>query len=114
MKSNRLADHLTVHFAYLVFSLAILSMKYASTFDFGVRSFWGYYLLSLLLMVIYAFFWQKALSIYTLTRAYSWKAVVFIWIFLFSFLFFREPITVQNILGTVMIVSGAVMVNYHD
>ena len=111
MKEKGLYDHLTLQLAYFIFSLAVLSMKYASTFAFGSVSFLKYYLLSLLLMGSYAFFWQKVLAIYPLTRAYSWKSLVFLWVFIFSIFLFNESVSWKNIAGAVLIVSGAIMVN---
>jgi len=89
-------------------------MKFASTFPFGSVLFLRYYLLSLVFMAAYAFFWQKVLSVYPLTRAYSWKALVFLWVFLYSLFLFGEPLTWKNILGAVIIVSGLIMVNDHE
>jgi len=86
-------------------------MKFASTFPFGSVSFLRYYILSIIFMVVYAFFWQKVLSVYSLTRAYSWKALVFLWVFLYSLFLFREPLTWKNILGATLIVSGLILVN---
>lgn len=114
MRVKGLSAYLTLHLAYFVFSLAVLSMKFASTFPFGSVPFLRYYLLSIAFMVIYAFFWQKVLSVYPLTRAYSWKALVFLWVFLYSIVLFREPLTWKNILGAVLIVSGLIMVNDHE
>lgn len=111
MRVKGLSAHLTVQFAYFVFSLAVLSMKLASTFPFGSVPFVKYYLLSLVFMTAYAFFWQKVLSVYPLTRAYSWKALVFLWVFLYSLFLFRDPVTWKNLLGALLIVSGLILVN---
>ena len=104
----------TIHLAYLVFSLSVLSMKYASSFTFGSVPFFRYYLLSLVLLVAYAFFWQRILAVVSLTRAYSWKSMVFIWIFLFSVLLLGEKVSWKNILGALLIVAGAMMVNTNE
>ena len=114
MNISKGSSLLTIHLAYLVFSLAVLGMKYASSFPFGSVAFLRYYLLSLGLMVTYAFFWQRILAVVSLTRAYSWKSMVFIWIFLFSVLLFGEKVNWKNILGALLIVSGAMMVNTNE
>lgn len=114
MRIKGFTGHLTIQLAYMIFSLSVLSMKYASSFDFGSGAFSRYYLLAILLMACYAFFWQKILAVYSLTRAYSWKSLVFIWVFLFSVFIFGESVTWKNIMGALLIVSGAILVNSHE
>lgn len=111
MTSNKLLSYFTIHFAFFVFSLAVLSMKYASTFPYASVQFLKYYILCLFLLVVYAFFWQRVLAISPLTRAYSWRSVVFVWVFLFSVLFFEETLTWKNLVGTFLIIMGCIVVN---
>jgi|SRR6056297_2050040 len=111
MRSRSLSHHLTLQCTFFIFSLAVLSMKYASNFAFGSTDFLRYYLFSLFFMASYAFFWQKVLAVFPLTRAYCWKSLVFVWVFVFSIFVFKESVSWANITGAFLIVSGAIMVN---
>lgn len=68
-----------------------------------------YYLCAVGVMGIYAIAWQLILEKLPLTTAYLRKGVTYVLIFLWSYLFFQEQITVQQIVGIVIIIAGMVV-----
>ena len=54
--------------------------------------------------------WQQILKKLPLITAYANKAIIIIWGLVFGMLFFKETITVQKIIGAVIIMAGVVMV----
>lgn len=64
----------------------------------------------LLILGIYAIFWQKIIKKVSLSTAYLSKGLVVFWTLLWSALLFSEGITVWNLIGAAVIVAGTVLV----
>lgn len=98
----------------LLYSVTSLLSKYASRFDFLS----GQYILFLALMVavlgVYAILWQQAIKGFSPSVAYSNKSVTTIWVLLFSALIFGEGITLGNVIGTALIITGVILVARGD
>ncbi len=59
---------------------------------------------------IYALFWQQNLKHFEVNVAYAHRAVYNVWSLLWAFLIFSEAITVGNIIGTILIISGILVI----
>jgi len=66
------------------------------------------------LLMIYAFFWQKVVAQLPLLSAYLGKSLVIFWALVWAWLFFNETISLQNILGALLIFAGTVVVMRDD
>lgn len=62
-----------------------------------------------LALFVYAILWQKVLSIIPLNKAFLCKSVTIVMIMAASALFFKETITTNNIIGSVFIILGLVV-----
>lgn len=100
--------------AFFVFSLASLFSKMASSEPMITLFKSPYLFLSLAAMAFYALFWQQALKRFSLTVAYSNRGIVYLWVVVWASVFFREAITVFNIIGLTAIMAGIVLVTKHD
>lgn len=103
-----------LHVCILLYSVTSLLSKYASKFEFLS----GQYILFLTLMVavlgVYAILWQQAIKGFSPSVAYSNKSVTTIWVLLFSALIFGEGITLGNVIGTALIITGVILVAQGD
>lgn len=54
--------------------------------------------------------WMAAMTRFELNYAYPFMSLAFVIVMLFSVLFLNESLTLQNILGTVMVVSGLIVI----
>ncbi len=70
----------------------------------------GLLVVAVAVLGIYAICWQKILSRIELTVAYMCKGMTIFWGMLWSFLLFKESITVLNIVGCFVIFLGTYMV----
>ena len=57
-------------------------------------------------MGAYAICWQQILKRVELSTAYMFKGTSLIFIMLFAFTLFGEPITIMNIVGAAVIIAG--------
>ena len=60
-------------------------------------------------MGVYAMLWQQVISRMPLSTAYMFKGTSLIFVLLISALLFGETITVNNLIGSVIIVFGIVL-----
>lgn len=71
----------------------------------------GFYLLSLVFLVLQAIIWQQALIHYPLSYAYPFLSLVNFVILIFSGILFNEQITFYNILGLIIISLGILILS---
>ena len=57
-------------------------------------------------MGVYALLWQQVIARMPLSTAYMFKGTSLIFVLLFSVLLFGESITLNNVIGTVIIIAG--------
>ena len=55
---------------------------------------------------VYALFWQQNLKYFDVNVAYAHRSVYNVWSLLWAVLIFSEKITVGNVIGTVLIIGG--------
>ena len=93
-----------------VYSLLGVFSKLASREQFLSFKFILFYGIVLVNLFLYAIFWQQIIKKLPLITAYANKAVTVIWGIFFGFLFFRESVTVQKVIGAAIIVTGIYLV----
>lgn len=101
---------MALHIELLLFSLGGVCTKMASWYDF--LSFWFifFYGLVILNLGVYAIVWQQIIKKLPLNTAYSNKAITIVWGILWGFIFFREQITWNMIVGALIVIVGVVLV----
>ena len=70
-----------------------------------------FYLLSLFCLGCQAIAWQLVLRRYPLFWAYLWMSTVYIIIIIASYFIFNEPITLCNMIGSLLIICGIIAIN---
>ena len=99
-----------LHVCILIYSLTSLTAKITSAYDFLSLKYIVGYAMMVFILGVYAIVWQQAIKPFPAAVAYSNKSVTTIWTLLFSAIFFGERITWNNIVGTILIIFGVVMV----
>lgn len=95
--------------ALVLQSFASVFTKLAGKFPTLSWQFLLFYCCSLGIVALFSILWQIILEKLPLTTAYMRKGVTYILILLWSVLIFGENITVCNIIGSVLIISGLVV-----
>ena len=112
LKKPNLKQLIFLHISILIFSATgIFSKMLANNIkDNGLLNILTFVFAGLMLLNcgIYAIFWQQNLKHFDVNVAYAHRAVYNIWSLLWAFLIFSETITIGNIIGTVLIITGAV------
>lgn len=111
-KENKIKgkDILFLHIVLMIYTFGSIMSKNAANYDFLSIGFCFFYGMVLFISVIYAFLWQKVLKRLPLILAYANKAVTVIWGLLWGYLFFKEDISIHNVIGVAIIVIGVYLV----
>lgn len=103
-----------LHISIMVFSLTgIFSKMTANNInENGIFNTWTFVFVGLMFLNcgIYALFWQKNLKHFEVNVAYAHRSVYNIWSLLWAFLIFSEKITTGNIIGTILIIAGVLVI----
>ena len=83
----------------MIYTLSSVVAKFASGEEFLTFKFIVFYGLEILILGIYAILWQQIIKKFDLSIAYANKAMSLLWSLLWAILFFKESITVKNVIG---------------
>ena len=94
----------------MIYTLSGVMAKFAAAYDFLSFRFILFYGLEILLLGIYAIFWQQNLKRFPVNVAYAHSAVYNIWSLIWAVLIFSETINRGNIIGTFLIIAGILLI----
>lgn len=115
---SKLKDYIQLHLNILLFSLTSVFSKAASVQynKHGLISPLLY--LFLFLMVancgIYAITWQQVIKKFSLSTAYANKSVYLLWSQIWAVLIFHENLSIQNIIGILVVLFGVWTVQRYE
>ena len=109
MKIKTILPFILLHIIILFYSFGGIFSKRAASYDFLSIGFLANYGVVLLIMVIYAFLWQKIIKILPLTTAYSSKAMTVFWGILWGICLFNEKLSFFKVLGGFIVIIGVVL-----
>lgn len=105
---------LLLHISILIFSATGIFSKLAanSINANGVLDIWTFVFAGLMLLDcgIYALFWQQNLKHFEVNTAYAHRSVYNVWSLLWAVTIFSEEITLGNVVGTVLIITGVLVI----
>lgn len=92
----------------LVYACTSIFTKLASAEEMFSLPYLMYLMGAVCIMGLYAILWQQVLARIPLSQAYMFKGTSLIFVLLFSAFIFNETITVNNILGSIIIIAGII------
>ena len=110
-KNISFKNYLLLHMSFVIYSFVGVFSKTVSQQPLFSLKFFLYAFIVFSILGIYAILWQQILKRFTLVTAYSNKGVVIIWNLIWAVIFFHETITIENIMGSVIIITGIAVVS---
>lgn len=110
-KSLNLRNILLLQGAVILYTCTDIAAKLASGYPFLSSGFVLCYGAEIFILGIYAVLWQQIIKTVDISVAYSNRAAAILWSTLWAAVIFREHISVQNVVGIVIIFAGIWMVN---
>lgn len=114
MNKEKIKSLVLLHLLLLIYSLGGIFSKNAGMQPFLSLKFCLFYGIVLLELFFYAIMWQQILKRLPLVTAFANKAIVVIWGLLWGKLFFKESISLMQIVGAIVIILGVYMVVSSD
>lgn len=105
---------LIMQLAVCIYTCSGIAAKLASGYAFMSWGFILCYGAEILLLGIYAVFWQQIIKRADISVAYANRAAAIFWSTLWAVLIFKEQVSVQNVVGIVLIFLGIWLVNRDD
>lgn len=112
--SQKARDVVFLHLTILLFTGTTVLSKYIARFDFLST---GYILIfggMFVILGVYAILWQQVIKRFSPSVAYSNKSATIVWTLLYSALIFGEGITLSNVIGAAIIITGIILVAQND
>ncbi len=115
---GKMKDYIQLHLNILLFSLTSVFSKLASIQynKYGFGGIWLYVFAFLMLANcgIYALAWQKVIKKFALSIAYAHRTVYLIWSQIWALLIFHENLSVQNVIGMLIVMIGVMVVQKYE
>ena len=92
--------------SFIIYSFESVFAKIASGYATFSFHYFFYFGCVLAVLGCYAVLWQKVLEVYPLNKAFLCKSVTIVIILALSHFLFGETISLNNILGTILIIMG--------
>jgi len=90
----------------IIQSLSSVFIKYAGRYETFSREFIIFYVLAVGCLGVFAIMWQFLLELIPLTTAYLRKGILYILILIWSVILFKEQVTLNNVIGSIIIIAG--------
>ncbi|MBS6734258.1 MAG: EamA family transporter [Clostridiales bacterium] len=114
----KIRDYVQLHLNILLFSLTSVFSKLASVQynRYGLKSPWLYVCGFLMIANcgIYALAWQQVIKKFSLSTAYANKSTYLLWSQIWAVIIFHENLSVQNIVGILIVLIGVWMVQRYE
>ena len=114
INAKKIKNIILLQLTIVLYTTSGIMAKKASVFKFLSVQFIMFYVFEILILGIYAIFWQQIIKKFDISVAYSNKGLSIFWSLLWSVIFFKENISIKNILGALIIIIGIMMVNSDD
>lgn len=98
---------------FLVYSSANIFMKLSSSGDNLIATLF-FLICAFGVLGIYAILWQQILKHISLTTAFMFKSITVLYGMLFAAMLFKEHITMNNMIGAVLIITGIIILGWRS
>jgi len=109
MMKSKVKTYVPLHICYFIYSLSLVTAKFAGQYPFFSLTAIGLYALAFFLLGVFALIWQQVLKRVPLTMAYANRAVTILYGMIFGAMLFSEKISWNMVLGAIIIVCGVVL-----
>ena len=99
-------NYLLLYLGIFIYSFCSIMNKIASGYEFLSWYFCLFYGCGLLFLMLYAVLWQQILKSFPLTTAYANRSFVMILTMIWGLLLFKEHISLNMLIGAVIIMFG--------
>lgn len=109
MHRHSIKSYILLIIAFLIYSCSGVFSKLASTEEFLSIGYLKFFFLLIASLAVYAVMWQLILKRIQLSQAFLCKSMTVVFSLMLAHFFFGENISLKNMLGAALIVTGIVL-----
>lgn len=110
-KTIRIRDIVFLQLVIMFYTGSGIMAKLAAAEELFSLPFLLFYGAEIMILGIYAIFWQQVIKRFELSVAYANRAMVLVWSLLWAVVIFHDQVTIRNLAGIAMVIAGTVIVN---
>lgn len=95
----------------IIYTISSVMSKEASASKGNLLRFGFFFGMEFVVLGVYAVLWQQMIKRFELSVAYANRSMAVVWSMVWAVVFFHDAITVQNIIGVVLVVAGTLIIN---
>jgi len=114
MKKIKLRELAVLQFAVMIYTLSGVAAKNAALYEPLSWPFILCYGIEIAILGVYAILWQQLIKRFDLSVAYANRSMAILWSMIWAVVFFHEVITVKNIIGVLIVLTGTMIINSDD
>lgn len=95
----------------MIYTISSVMSKEASASGDDLGRFLFFFGMEFVILGIYALLWQQMIKRFELSVAYANRSMAVVWSMVWAVIFFHDTITIQNILGVLLVVAGTWIIN---
>lgn len=111
MKKITMKDICLLQLIIIIYTFSTVFAKMASGYEVLSWKFLFYFGMEFVILALYALLWQQMIKKFELSVAYINRSMALLWSMVWSVVFFKERITIQNVVGIVIVMVGIVVIN---
>ena len=113
-KKNKVLILVLLQFIVIIYTMSGVAAKFASQYEFLSLGFILCYGAEIAILGVYAILWQQIIKRIDLSIAYANRSIALLWSMVWAVLFFSEKVSIQNIVGVIVVLIGTMIVNTGD
>lgn len=110
-KAVKLKNVLLLQGVILLYTISSVMSKEASASGGNMLRFLFFFGMEFVILGVYAILWQQMIKRFELSVAYANRSMAVVWSMVWAVVFFHDTITVQNVLGIILVVAGTWIIN---
>lgn len=95
----------------IIYTISSIMSKKASASSGDVLRFLFFFGMEFVILGIYALLWQQMIKRFELSVAYANRSMAVFWSMIWAVVFFHDKITVQNVIGVLLVIIGNIIIN---
>lgn len=95
----------------IIYTISSVMSKKASASSGDVLRFLFFFGMEFVILGIYALLWQQMIKRFELSVAYANRSMAVFWSMIWAVVFFHDKITVQNVIGVLLVIIGNIIIN---
>ena len=95
----------------MIYTISSVMSKEASASGGDLLRFLFFFGMEFAVLGVYAVLWQQMIRRFELSVAYANRSMAVVWSMVWAVLFFHDTITLQNIAGVVLVMTGTLIIN---